>query len=98
MRAEGKVYLELLQAARTDQIIALHMRRPALRALRIFGWAARRTIVVHSDSALSPSDIVRLAQWLLRGMSLDMPLARDPNFFHSQIDLFVDLVATQLAD
>ncbi|MEL6652823.1 MAG: hypothetical protein AAFQ87_18640, partial [Bacteroidota bacterium] len=58
----------------------------------------RRTIVVHSDSALSSTDIVRLAQWFLRGMSLDVPLSRDPKFFHSQIDLFVDMVATQLAD
>jgi len=98
MRAEGKVYMELLHAARTDQVIAHHMRRPALRALRIFGWAARRTIVVHSDSALSSTDIVRLTQWFLRGMSLDVPLSRDPKFFHSQIDLLVNLVATQLAD
>ena len=98
MRAEGKVYMELLHAARTDQVIAHHMRRPALRALRIFGWAARRTIVVRSDSALSSTDIVRLTQWFLRGMSLDVPLSRDPKFFHSQIDLLVNLVATQLAD
>jgi len=98
MLAEGKVYLELLHAARTDQVVAHHLRRPALRALRIFGWAALRTIAVHPDSSLSSSDIVRLAQWFLRGMLLDVPLSRDPSFFHSQIDLFADLIATLLAN
>ncbi|MEL6859078.1 MAG: TetR/AcrR family transcriptional regulator [Pseudomonadota bacterium] len=97
MRAEGKVYLELLHAARTDEIIAQHMRRPALRALRIFGWAARRRIAVRPEGSLSSSDIVRLTQWFLRGMSLDVSLARDPKFFHTQIDLLVELIATQLA-
>lgn len=94
--AEGRVFSELLQAARTDEIVAQHLRRPAFRALRIFGWAALRRFPVAEGSPLTPLDVVRLAQWTLRGMALDTPLSLDPKFFHRQIDLFIDMLAPHL--
>ncbi|MEO0881366.1 MAG: TetR/AcrR family transcriptional regulator [Pseudomonadota bacterium] len=94
---EGRVFTELLLAARTDEVLAVHMRRPAFRALRIFGWAAARRLPTRPDSPLRGMDLVRMAQWLLRGMALDQPLAMDPNFFHRQIDLVVDFLSPHLA-
>lgn len=95
---EGRVFSELMQAARTDEVVAQHLRRPAFRALRIFGWGALRRFPVVEDSPMTPLDIVRIAQWVLRGMALDTPLSLDPQFFHRQIDLFVDMLSPHLPD
>lgn len=94
---EGRVFSELMQAARTDEVVAQHLRRPAFRALRIFGWAAMRRFPVATDSVLTSLDVVRLAQWTLRGMALDTALSLDPRFFHGQIDLFIDVLSPHLA-
>jgi len=95
---EGRVFSELMQAARTDEVLAQYLRRPAFRALRIFGWAALRRFPVAPHSPLASLDMVRLAQWTLRGMALDTALSLDPKFFHRQIDLFVDVLAPHLAE
>ncbi|MEM6900351.1 MAG: TetR/AcrR family transcriptional regulator [Pseudomonadota bacterium] len=95
---EGRVFTELMLAARTDEILAMHMRRPAFRALRIFGWAAARQLPTRPESSLRGIDIARIAHWSLRGMSLDQPLAADPLFFRKQVDLVVDCLAPHLAD
>ena len=96
MAAQGRVYLELLHVARTDEVLATIMRRPALRAIRLFSWAARRRFQMVEDSPIEASDLVRIAQWLLRGMSLDAALSKHPEFFHAQLDLFVDMVGVHL--
>ena len=96
MATQGRVYLELLHAARTDEVLATIMRRPALRAIRLFSWAARRRFQLAESSPMEASDFVRIAQWLLRGMSLDAALSKHPEFFHAQIDLFVDMVGVHL--
>ncbi|MEM1104743.1 MAG: TetR/AcrR family transcriptional regulator [Pseudomonadota bacterium] len=93
---EGRVFAELMLAARTDEVVAQHLRRPAFRALRLFGWGAQRRIPIAKTSPLTSSDVVRLAQWTLRGMALDTALSLDPKFFHRQIDLFVDMLAPHL--
>lgn len=95
---EGRVFSELMQAARTDEVVAQHLRRPAFRALRIFGWGAMRRFPVAESSSLTSLDVVRLAQWTLRGMALDTALTLDPKFFHRQIDLFIDMLSPHLPD
>lgn len=97
MATRGRVYLELLHAARTDEVLATIMRRPALRAIRLFSWAARRQIQMAENSPIEANDLIRIAQWLLRGMSLDAALSKHPEFFHAQIDLFVDMVGVHLS-
>ncbi|MEM9667294.1 MAG: TetR/AcrR family transcriptional regulator [Pseudomonadota bacterium] len=92
----GRVFTELMLAARTDSILATHMRRPARRAIRVLGWVAARKMPRNPKTDLAAKDIVRLAQWVLRGMSLDQPLSTDPNFFHRQIDLLVEMVVPHL--
>ena len=93
---EGRAFAELMQAARTDQVVAQYLRRPALRALRIFGWAARRRFPFRTDSQIKTNDFVRIAQWTLRGMAADTALVYQPDFFHRQIDILVDAVAEEL--
>ena len=77
-------------AARTDEVLAMHMR--------IFGWAAARQLPTRPESSLRGIDIARIAHWSLRGMSLDQPLAADPLFFQKQVDLVFDCLAPHLAD
>ncbi len=93
---EGRVYAELMQAARTDEIVAQHLRGPAFRALRIFGRAVARQFPTKQQTGLDSRDIVRLAQWFLRGMVLDAALSLDPKFFGQQIDLFADAMTPHL--
>ncbi|MEO1404911.1 MAG: TetR/AcrR family transcriptional regulator [Pseudomonadota bacterium] len=94
---EGRVFTELMLAARTDEILATHMRRPAFRALRIFGWAAARRLPTRPDSPLRGIDVARIAHWSLRGMALEQPLSMNPLFFRRQIDLIVDCLSPHLA-
>ncbi|MEL6414619.1 MAG: TetR/AcrR family transcriptional regulator [Pseudomonadota bacterium] len=93
---EGRAFSELMQAARTDELVAQYLRRPAFRALRLFGYAAKRRFPFKKNSSVKTSDFLRMTQWTLRGMAADTALAYQPDFFHRQIDLLVDDIAEEL--
>lgn len=94
--SEGRAFAELMQAARTDEIVAQYMRRPVFRALRIFGYVAKRRFPFREDSWIKTNDFLRMTQWTLRGMAADTALVYQADFFHRQIDLLVDDIADQL--
>lgn len=94
--SEGRAFAELMQAARTDEIVAQYMRRPVFRALRIFGYVAKRRFPFREDSRIKTNDFLRMTQWTLRGMAADTALVYQADFFHRQIDLLVDDIADQL--
>ncbi|MEL7041521.1 MAG: TetR/AcrR family transcriptional regulator [Pseudomonadota bacterium] len=93
---EGRAFSELMQAARTDELVAQYMRRPALRALRIFGYVAKRRFPFRAGSKMKTNDFLRMTQWTLRGMAADTALVYQADFFHRQIDLLVDDIADEL--
>lgn len=93
---EGRAFAELMQAARTDELVAQYLRRPAFRALRIFGYVAKRRFPFREDSHIKTNDFVRMTQWTLRGMAADTALVYQADFFHRQIDLLVDDIADEL--
>lgn len=94
---EGRAFAELMQAARTDEMVAQYLRRPAFRALRIFGYVAKRRFPFREGSRIQTNDFIRMTQWTMRGMAADTALVYQADFFHRQIDLLVDDIAEELA-
>lgn len=93
---EGRAFSELMQAARTDEMVAQYLRRPAFRALRLFGYVAKRRFPFKPGSRIQTNDFLRMTQWTLRGMAADTALAYQADFFHRQIDLLVEDIAKEL--
>lgn len=93
---EGLAFVELMQAGRTDEVVAQYLRRPAFRFLRLFNWAARRRYRLKPDAPFTSADMVRMLLWTLRGMSADKALVLQPDYFYNQIDRIVELYAPSL--
>ncbi|MEM1391063.1 MAG: TetR/AcrR family transcriptional regulator [Pseudomonadota bacterium] len=93
---EGLAFVELMQAGRTDEVVAQYLRRPAFRVLRLFTWAARRRYRLKPDTPYTNADMVRMILWTLRGMSADRALVLQADFFDHQIDTIVAMYAPAL--
>jgi AcrR family transcriptional regulator len=86
---EGRVLNELMVAARTDPVLASHLRPMVLRAIRLYGRAADRLFVARSGAALDVQTAFRMAQWCLRGMMMDQPISRDRSFFDNELEALI---------
>ncbi|MEL7232693.1 MAG: hypothetical protein AAGJ85_09315, partial [Pseudomonadota bacterium] len=93
---EGLAFVELMQAGRTDEVVAQYLRRPAFRFLRLFTWAARRRYRLKPDAPYTSADMVRMILWTLRGMSADKALVLQADYFYKQIDILVEIYAPSL--
>jgi AcrR family transcriptional regulator len=86
---EGRVLNELMVAARTDPVLASHLRPMVLRAIRLYGRAAERLFIARPGAALDVQTAFRMAQWCLRGMMMDQPISQDRSFFESQLEALI---------
>ncbi|MEM1384420.1 MAG: TetR/AcrR family transcriptional regulator [Pseudomonadota bacterium] len=89
----GRVFLEVMHASRSDPSLAEALRPVALRAIRLFRRLSRRRRAAMVGDA-PWEDMLLLAQWTLRGMMMDAPLVRHPEFFDKKINTLVDMLQT----
>jgi AcrR family transcriptional regulator len=86
---EGRVMNELMVAARTDPVLASHLRPMVLRAIRLYGRAAERLFMARPGAAIDVQTAFRMAQWCLRGMMMDQPISQDRSFFENQLEALI---------
>ncbi|MEM9011366.1 MAG: TetR/AcrR family transcriptional regulator [Pseudomonadota bacterium] len=92
----GRVMLELLNAARADRQLADHLRPLAIRGLRLYRHAADHYFEPAGPDGMDPKEIVFLVQWTLRGILLDAPLVRNPEFFERQVAALIRVLAPHI--
>ena len=96
-RRDGRVLLELMVASRTDAQLAERLRPLALKTMRLYGRAAERLFVARPGAEMSVQTAFRLAQWSLRGMMTDRPLAQDKGFFDREVEALIALINHSIA-
>ncbi|MGJ3231072.1 MAG: TetR/AcrR family transcriptional regulator [Oceanicaulis sp.] len=93
---DGRLLLELMNAARTDEALASHLRPVAIKALRLFMHAGAHYFEPTDPKGPSVSELLHLVQWSLRGMLLDDPIVEQTAFFDKHIDALIALVGSRL--
>jgi AcrR family transcriptional regulator len=78
---DNDIYLELLLACRRDAALAGALRSLSLDAMRALDQAGRQFLEPKPRAGVGVGEMLRLTQWLLRGMALDHALSDDPHDF-----------------
>lgn len=92
---EQVVMLELLLASRHDAELAAMMNRLWTAGFRLIRNAAEHYFEPVGDAS-DVRDMMVLMQWLLRGMSLDLHLAPNPQLYEHHLALWCELLSSRI--
>mgnify|MGYP001794949140 CR=1 FL=1 len=96
MNRDGQVFLELMQAGRTDQDLVKAFRPLTKRYMRLFEHAADHYFEPVDGRHETLVEVIQLVNWSLRGMLLDAVLVGDLSFFDRHIKMLIELASPKI--
>lgn len=92
---ENQVILELMNASRKDEDLALIMRQLALRCMEMLVQATHHYFEPRAH-AQTITDVMTLTQWVVRGMAADLHLLQKPQEMRNLLVVWCQILDSQM--